>query len=305
MIARTETRLEIADGIATLTLDRPDRLNAFTGTMANEILAAFDETDADDAVRAVIVTGAGRAFCAGADLSAGAATFDYDQRSDPHNSRAGLGSPVRADGSIDYAHDAVRDSGGKVTLRIFESLKPVIAAVNGPAVGIGATMLLAMDMRLASDTARFGFVFARRGIVPEACSSWFLPRLVGIAQAMEWCVTGRIFDAAEAQSGRLVSRILPADDLLPAANALAREIADNTAPVSVALTRQMLWRMLGADHPMEAHRVDSRAIYSRGRTADAKEGVVSFLEKRAPAFPDRISTDMPDFYPWWSPRDYV
>jgi len=304
MVARQETRLDIADGIATLTLNRPEKMNAFTGTMMKEIIAAFDETDARDDVRAVIMTGAGRAFCAGADLSAGAETFDYDARSGDPGARAGHGSPVRADGSVDYSHEAVRDGGGRVTLRIFESLKPVIGAINGAAVGIGVTMQLPMDIRIASETARFGFVFARRGIVPEAASSWFLPRLVGIAQAMEWCATGRVFGAQEALAGRLVSRVVPPDQLLATATALAREIADNTAPVSVALTRQMLWRMLGADHPMEAHKLDSRAIYARGRQADAKEGVMSFLEKRPATYPDKVSDAMPDFYPWWQPRTY-
>jgi len=303
-MAFQEILLDVADGIATITLNRPDKLNAFTGRMMHELIEAFDRTDADDGVRVVIVTGAGRGFCAGADLSAGAKTFDYDARDDGLSTRAGHGSPVQADGSTDYAHDAVRDGGGRVTLRIFESLKPVIAAVNGPAVGIGATMQLPMDIRIASTAARFGFVFARRGIVPEACSSWFLPRLVGISQAMEWCATGRVFGADEALAGRLVSRVVAPDDLLATATTLAREIADNTAPVSVALTRQMLWRMLGADHPMEAHKLDSRAIWSRGRTQDAREGVVSFLEKRAASYPDRVTADMPDFYPWWQPRTY-
>lgn len=298
----TQILYAVESGIATITLNRPEKLNAFTATMMHELIDAFDRVDADDAVKAVIVTGAGRAFCAGADLSAGAATFDYDNRKDAP--RAEHGSPVRADGSIDYAHEAVRDGGGRLTLRIFECLKPVIAAVNGPAVGVGVTMQLAMDVRIASDTAKFGFVFARRGIVPEACSSWFLPRIVGIAQALEWCYTGRVFDAAEAERGRLVSRVVGSDALLAAANALAREIADNTAPVSVALTRQMLWRMLGADHPMEAHKVDSRAIYSRGRSGDAREGVLSFLEKRAASYPDRVSGNLPDFMPWWRERAY-
>lgn len=301
---RQETVLHVADGVATLTLNRPDKLNAFTGRMMHEIIAAFDETDANDDVRCVIVTGAGRAFCAGADLSAGAKTFDYDARTDDTSSRAGQASPVRADGSVDYTHEGVRDGGGRVTLRIFESLKPVIAAVNGPAVGVGVTMQLPMDIRLASTDAKFGFVFARRGIVPEACSSWFLPRLVGVSRAMEWCATGRVFGAEEALAGGLVRSVHAARDLLPAAQALAREIADNTAPVSVALTRQMLWRMLGADHPMEAHKLDSRAIYARGRQGDAKEGVMSFLEKRPPVYPDRVSTDMPDFWPWWKERHY-
>jgi len=296
----TQIRYAVADGIATITLDRPDKLNAFTGTMMGELISAFDAADADDAVRAVIVTGEGRAFCAGADLSAGAATFDYDNRAD--NPRGA--SPVRADGTIDYAHDSVRDGGGRVTLRIFESLKPVIAAINGPAVGIGATMLLAMDIRIAADTARFGFVFARRGIVPEAASSWFLPRVVGIAQALEWCFSGRVFGADEALAGRLVSKVVPAVDLLSEATRVAREIADNSAPVSIALTRQMMWRMLGAPSPMDAHKIDSRAIYSRGRSGDAKEGVMSFIEKRPAAFPESVADGMPDFYPWWEEPQY-
>ena len=294
----TQIALDIDGPVATITLDREAKLNAFTGTMMNELIAAFDMTDADDSVRAVIVTGRGRAFCAGADLSAGAATFDYEKLA------GGRGGPVREDGSVDYSHDAVRDGGGRVTLRIFQSLKPVIAAVNGPAVGIGVTMQLAMDVRMASESARFGFVFARRGIVPEAGSSWFLSKLVGLPQALEWCMTGRVFGADEALKGGLVRSVHAADDLLPAARALALEIAENTAPVSVALTRQMLWRMAGAESPWDAHRLDSRAIYARGRAGDAKEGVVSFLEKRAPVYPDKVSTDMPDFYPWWEQETY-
>jgi enoyl-CoA hydratase/carnithine racemase len=288
-------RYAVDDGVATVTLDRPDKLNAFTPTMMRELIAAFDATDADDAVRAVIVTGAGRAFCAGADLGAGASSFDRGTRDD---------APFKPDGSPDYAAQSARDGGGQVTLRIFRSLKPVIAAINGPAVGIGATMTLAMDVRLASEAARIGFVFARRGIVPEAASSWFLPRVVGIGQALEWTLTGRVFAAAEALAGGLVSRVLPPDALLPAARALAREIADTTAPVSVALTRQMMWRGLGMSDPMEAHRVDSRGILSRGRSRDVAEGVTSFLEKRAPAFPDRVSADMPDYFPWWQEPEY-
>jgi enoyl-CoA hydratase/carnithine racemase len=246
-----ETILYAADdGVATITLNRPDRLNAFTNQMMLDMISALDEADADDAVRCVIVTGAGRGFCAGADLSAGGATFDYDARGD-----AG-GAEVRVAG----VH---RDGGGRLTLRLFDNLKPVIAAVNGPAVGVGATMQLAMDFRLASTDARYGFVFARRGITPEACSSWFLPRLVGLQTALEWCYTGRVFPAAEAHEKGLVRSLHAPADLLPAANALAREIADNAAPVSVALTRQMLWRMAGADHPMDAHRADSRAIQAR------------------------------------------
>ena len=296
----TQILYDVADGIATITLNRPEKLNAFTGTMCDELIAAFDAADADDAVRAVIVTGAGRAFCAGADLSQGAATFDYDNR--PDNPRGA--SPLRDDGSIDYSHAAVRDSGGRLTLRIFESLKPVIGAINGPAVGIGVTMQLAMDIRVASEDARFGFVFARRGIVPEAGSAWFLPRLVGIAQALEWCFSGRVFGADEAFAGGLVGHVVPADELLAAAHAIAHEIAANTAAVSVALTRQMLWRMLGAASPWDAHRIDSRAIYARGRSGDAKEGVMSFIEKRSAVFPDKVSDAMPDFFPWWEAETY-
>jgi enoyl-CoA hydratase/carnithine racemase len=279
---------DAADGILTLTLNRPDKLNAFTNTMAQELIDAFDRADADDAIRAIIVTGAGRGFCAGADLSAGAATFDH----------AALG------GGRDLDDSSIRDTGGTVTLRIFRSLKPVIAAVNGPAVGIGVTMQLAMDIRLASEDARFGFVFARRGIVPEAASSWFLPRIVGLPQALEWCFTGRVFPASEALQGGLVRSVHAPADLLPAARALAREIADNTAPVSVALTRQMLWRMASARDPMEAHRIDSRAIFARGASADAAEGVTSFLEKRHAKYPNRVSADMPAFYPWWEEEEY-
>ncbi|AYJ85078.1 enoyl-CoA hydratase (plasmid) [Sphingomonas paeninsulae] len=282
---------DVTDGIATITLNRPDRLNAFNGTMSKEIIAAFDLTDTDDDVRAVIVTGSGRGFCAGADLGAGAATFDYATRD-------GRG-PVMADGTIDWAHPDVRDTGGVTTLRIFESLKPVIAAINGPAVGIGITMTLPMDFRLVADGAKIGFVFTRRGIVTEAASSYFLPRLVGIQTALEWCMTGRILTAEDVQAGGLARSRHAPGDLLAAATALAREIADNTAPVSVALTRQMLWRGLGMAHPMEAHRIDSRSVYARGRNADAAEGVTSFLEKRAPTFPDRVSNGMPAFFPWW------
>jgi len=284
-MAFTELLFDITDGVATITLHRPEKLNAFTVTMMKELIAAFDLTDGDDAVRAVIVTGAGRAFCAGADVSGGGQTFDYESQGERE---------IRE----------FRDGGGLVSLRIFESKKPVIAAFNGPAVGVGVTMTLPMDIRIASTTARFGFVFARRGIVPEAASSWFLPRLVGISQAAEWCYTGRIFPAEEALAGRLVSRVVAPDALLDTARGIAREIADNTAPVSVMLTRAMLWRMLGADHPMEAHKVDSKAIFERGRSADAIEGVTAFLQKRPAAFPMRPSTDMPAFYPWWPARPF-
>jgi enoyl-CoA hydratase/carnithine racemase len=284
-MAFTELLFDVTDGVATITLHRPEKLNAFTVTMMKELIAAFDLTDGDDAVRAVIVTGAGRAFCAGADVSGGGQTFDYESQGERE---------IRE----------FRDGGGLVSLRIFESRKPVIAAFNGPAVGVGVTMTLPMDIRIASTNARFGFVFARRGIVPEAASSWFLPRLVGISQAAEWCYTGRIFPAEEALAGRLVSRVVAPDVLLETARGIAREIADNTAPVSVMLTRAMLWRMLGADHPMEAHKVDSKAIFERGRSADAIEGVTAFLQKRPAAFPMRPSTDMPAFYPWWPARPF-
>lgn len=288
----------VADGIATITLNRPDKLNAFTGVMMAEMIDAFDRIDADDAVRCVIVTGAGRAFCAGADLSAGAKTFDYDQRTDRPEKGGGAKT-------LTYDMEEARDGGGRLTLRIFRCLKPVIAAVNGAAVGVGSTMQLPMDIRLASESARFGFVFARRGIVPEAASSYFLPRVVGISQALEWCYSGRVFDAQEALKGGLVKEVVSADRLLARANELAREIADNTAPVSVALTRAMLWRGLGYSSPMDAHKVDSRAILSRGRSGDAKEGVTSFLEKRQPVYPDRVSGDMPDFFPWWEEERYA
>ena len=281
----TDIRYELAERVATITLHRPDKLNAFTRLMRDELVEAFGRADADDEVRAVIVTGAGRAFCAGADLSAGAATFDYEKR----------------EGLTAGTH---RDGGGMVSLRIFEMKKPVIAAVNGPAVGVGATMQLPMDMRIASSEAKFGFVFARRGIVPEACSSWFLPRVVGIGQALEWTLSGRVFDAAEAKAGGLVAKVVPPADLLPAARAYAREIAEHTSPVAVALARQMMWRMLGADHPMEAHKVDSRGIYAMGASPDVAEGIAAFKEKRAPKFPMRASADMPPFYPWWNPRQF-
>ncbi len=300
-MAYSTIKYDVSENILTITLSRPDKLNAFTGEMMMEMIDAFDRADADDEVRAIIVTGEGRAFCAGADLSAGAKTFDYEARTDRPDKQ---GNPVQADGSIDWSHEAVRDGGGRLTLRIFESLKPVIAAVNGPAVGIGVTMQLAMDVRLASDTAKFGFVFARRGIVPEACSSWFLPRIVGISKALEWTYSGRVFPAQEALDGGLVSAIYKPEELLPAARAMAREIADNTAAVSVALTRQMMWRISAMDHPMEAHKIDSRAIYARGRTQDAKEGVVSFLEKRPAVYPDKVSKNMPSFFPWWTKREY-
>ncbi len=289
-------KYELADNILTITLNRPEKLNAFNATMMSELIDAFDRADADDNVRAIIVTGEGRAFCAGADLSSGADTFDRDARR----------GPVKrlANGEVDYSDPNARDGGGQVTLRIFKCLKPVIAAVNGPAVGIGVTMQLAMDIRIASENARFGFVFSQRGIVPEAASSWFLPRIVGISQALEWCYSGRVFPAPEALAGGLVARVTPADRLLPTARDLARSFIDKTAPVSIALIRQMMWRMMGADDPMEAHKVDSRGIYARGRSDDVREGVMSFLEKRPARFKDKVSSDMPSYFPWWSEREY-
>ncbi len=272
-------RTELEDGILTLTLNRPERLNAFTEQMGSELLALFDEIDANDEVRVVIVTGAGRGFCAGADLGSGGDTFDA---------------------SDERKMESHRDGGGVVTLRIYECKKPIIAAINGPAVGVGVTVTLPMDVRIASDQAKLGFVFARRGIVPEACSSWFLPRVVGISRAMEWVATGRVFSAQEALEGGLVSRVVSPEALLPTARELAAEIAQNTSAVSVALARQLMWRMLGADHPMEAHKVDSQAIYAMGQSPDAKEGVTSFLEKRPAKFTMKVSSDMPDFFPWWT-----
>jgi len=279
-----EISYEVADRVLTITLERPDRLNAFTYRMHEELLDAFDRADADDDVRVIVVTGRGRGFCAGADLGEGSRTFDHTEL-------------LERDGEH-------RDEGGLVTLRIFRCTKPVIAAVNGPSVGVGATMTLPMDIRLASESARFGFVFARRGLVPEAASSWFLPRVVGISKAAEWTYTGRVFDVQEALAAGLVRSVHAADDLLPAAYELAREIADNTSAVSVALTRQMLWRMLGEPHPMSAHRVDSRVINAMGASPDAREGVMSFLEKRAPRFTMRPSTDLPSVYPWWEEPDF-
>jgi enoyl-CoA hydratase/carnithine racemase len=280
-------KLEVEDGVATLTLNRPDKLNAFNTQMMLDMIAAFDFTDAEDDVKVVIVTGAGRGFCAGADLSAGAQTFDY-------SARGGADQAARTKEGVQ------RDGGGLLTLRIYDSLKPVIAAVNGPAVGVGVTMQLAMDIRMASTEARFGLVFARRGLNPEAASSWFLPKLVGVQTALEWCYTGRVFPAQEAFDKGLVRSLHAPDDLLPAARALAREIADNTAPVSIALTRQLIWRNAGAAHPMDAHMADSRGIEIRGKMGDAKEGVVSFLEKRPANYPDKVSSDMPDIWDHWT-----
>jgi len=279
-----QIRYEVAEGVLTITLNRPEKLNAFTETMMHEMIDAFDRSDADDAVRVVIVTGAGRAFCAGADLSAGSGTFDSRRASRPQTI------------------EEHRDGGGQVALRIFESKKPVIAAINGPAVGVGITMTLPMDVRIAASGARMGFVFVKRGIVPEACSSWFLPRIVGISRAAEWVYTGRVFGADEALAAGLVSRVLAPEALINTARALALEMATDTSAMSTALSRQLLWRMLGAAHPMDAHAVDSKCIYWMGQSADAHEGVTAFLEKRPPRFKLRPSADMPEFYPWWPAR---
>ena len=276
---------EVEDQILTITLNRPEKLNAFTRTMLDELLDALARADADDDVRAIIFTGAGKGFCAGADLSAGAKSFDADARDDRPS---GLN----------------RDGGGILTLRLYDCLKPVIAAVNGAAVGVGATMQLPMDIRIASDKARFGFVFARRGIVPEACSSWFLPRVVGISRALEWSYSGKVFGAGEALRGGLVSEVVTTEELLPRARQIAREIASETSSISVTLIRHMMWKMLGADHPMEAHKLDSRGVYHLGRGADAREGVNSFLEKRLPEFPNKVSEDLPEYFPWWSEREF-
>jgi enoyl-CoA hydratase/carnithine racemase len=285
-VAFETIRFEVADGVGTVTLHRPDKLNALNTVMLDELLAVLDQADADDAVRVLIVTGAGRAFCAGADLSGGGKTFDR---------------VTRGRGERPGEHE---DGGGRVTLRIFDMKKPLIAAINGPAVGFGITMTLPMDIRIASPAARIGFVFARRGVVPEACSTWFLPRLVGPSQAAEWVHTGRVFPAEEALAGRLVSRVVPPERLLPVARELAREIAQNTSAISVALSRQLMWRLLGADHPMEAHRLDSKCMDWTGRSTDAYEGVTAFLEKRPARFTLRPSADMPPFYPWWPERPF-
>lgn len=283
----SDLRYECEDGIATITFNRPEKLNAFTRAMTSDLVALLDRIDADDSVRAVILTGEGRAFCAGADLGAADAF------------------KVAGDGDeVDWSDEATRDYGGFITLRLFECLKPVIVAFNGAAAGMGVTMALAADIRLASTASKFVFPFVRRGIVPESASAWFLPRIVGIGTALEWAMSGRPIPAEEALAARLVRSLHAPEDLLPAARAIARDIADNAAPVSVALTRQMLWRMMDADHPMTAHQLDSRLVYRRAASADAQEGVASFLEKRPPAFSDRVSDGMPDVFPWWTQRSY-
>ena len=285
-------KYEVKDKILTITLNRPDRLNAFTGQMMNDLISAFDSASNDDEVRVVIVTGEGRGFCAGADLGAGEATFNRDEN--PRTKK------TDDEDNLEW----LRDGGGRTTLAIYDCSKPIIAAINGPAVGVGVTMTLPMDIRLASEEAKFGFVFARRGLVPEAASSWFLPRIVGISKSLEWTFSGKVFDAEEALKGGLIRSVHSKDSLLDEAKKIANEIIENTSPVSVSMTRQMLWKMLGADHPMEAHKVDSRAIYELGKGEDTKEGVNSFLEKRPPEFPSKVSKDMPDFYPWWDEKEF-
>ena len=284
---------EVKNKVLTITLNRPERLNAYTGQMQADLIEAFDKAGKDDDIRVIIVTGAGRGFCAGADLGAGGNTFNREVRNNKGETEGVKDDP-----------EWMRDGGGRTTLAIFDCPKPVIAAFNGPAVGVGVTMTLPMDIRIASEEAKFGFVFARRGLVPEAASSWFLPRVVGINKALEWTFSGRVFSPEEAKEGGLIKSIHPANELLEEANKIAQEIVENTSPVSVAMTRQMLWKLLGADHPMEAHKVDSRAIYELGQGGDAKEGVESFLEKRSPEFPSKVSKDMPEFFPWWEERKF-
>ncbi len=282
----TEIEYEKDGAILTITLSRPDRMNAFTHVMRDELIDAFDQADADDEVRAIIITGSGKAFCAGADLGAGKDTFNYKKRG------------LKEEKVIN------RDGGGQVTLRMFNCTKPIIGAINGAAVGIGATMTLPMDVRIASEKARFGFVFSKRGIVPEACSSWFLPRVVGISQALDWVYSGRVFSAEEAKEGGLIKSVHSESDLMEAARSIALSYAEQTSAVSVALARQMMWKMLGADHPMEAHKVDSRGISYMGQSADVAEGVQSFLEKRPADFSMKVSEDMPDYYPWWDEPEF-
>ncbi len=284
---------DVKDKVLTVTLNRPERLNAFTGQMMDDLIEAFDKAGKDDDIRVIIVTGAGRGFCAGADLGAGANTFNREVRNNRGETEGIKDNP-----------EWMRDGGGRTTLAIFDCPKPIIAAFNGPAVGVGVTMTLPMDIRIASEEARFGFVFARRGLVPEAASSWFLPKIVGISKALEWTFSGKVFSAEEAKDGGLIRSVHPANKLMDEAYKLAQEIIDNTSPVSVALTRQMLWKMLGADHPMEAHKVDSRLIYELGKAEDVKEGVKSFLEKRSPKFLSKVSRDMPKFFPWWKNKKF-
>ena len=271
--------------VLTIQFTRPEKMNTFSGQMLRDILEVLDDAEKDDEVRAVIFTGSGKAFCAGADLSSGEDTFDMSDRQ-------------KKDQNVQ------RDTGGVLTLRLFDFKKPLIAAINGAAVGVGITMTLPMDIRICSDRAKFGFVFAKRGIVPEACSSWFLPKIVGISNALQWCLSGKIFQPTEALEKGLITEITSEEDLLKRAKEIASDFVDSTSSLSVTLIRQMLWKMLGADHPMEAHKVDSRGVYFLGKTGEASEGVLSFLEKRDPNFPGKVSKDLPEFYPWWTEKDF-
>ena len=271
--------------VLTIQFTRPEKMNTFSGQMLKDILEVLDDAEKDDEVRAVIFTGSGKAFCAGADLSSGEDTFDMSDRQ-------------KKDQNVQ------RDTGGVLTLRLFDFKKPLIAAINGAAVGVGVTMTLPMDIRICSDKAKFGFVFAKRGIVPEACSSWFLPKIVGISNALQWCLSGKIFQPTEALEKGLITEITSEEDLLKRAKEIASDFVDSTSSLSVTLIRQMLWKMLGADHPMEAHKVDSRGVYFLGKTGEASEGVLSFLEKRDPNFPGKVSKDLPEFYPWWTEKDF-
>ncbi len=274
----------VEENILTITLNRPDRLNAWNRQMFEELYNAFDKADADDEVRVVIITGAGKGFCAGADLSRGADTFE---------------------GHADkIAKENNGDEGGQLSRRIFNSLKPVIVAFNGPAVGVGLTFPLAADIRLATKDIKMGFVFASRGIIPEACSSWFLPRLVGISKALEWCYTARVFRSEEALEAGLVRSLHEPEDLIPAARELAKEMVERSSPISNTVLRHMLWRMLGADHPIKAHRIDTLGIDQLGVSADAKEGIAAFLEKRKPEFPNKVSKDLPEYFPWWEKEQF-
>ncbi len=265
---------ELVDGVLTITLNRPEALNAYNLTLHRALLAALEAADADDAVRAVVLTGAGRGFCAGMDLSAGGETFDNRQHE---------------------TIDQHRDGGGELTLRLFDMRKPVIAAINGPATGVGLTMTLACDVRLGVPGAKLGFVFTRRGIAPDACSSWFAPRIVGLEQALKWFMSGRVFLSEEALEKGLLGELLAPADLLPRAHALAREFTESTSAVSVAIARRLLWQMQGAAHPREAFALESKALWYVGGAADAREGVTSFLEKRPPRFMMKVSSDFPDF----------
>ncbi|MET0546158.1 MAG: crotonase/enoyl-CoA hydratase family protein [Caulobacterales bacterium] len=296
----TDILYSVADGITTITLNKPEKMNAFTRAMGADVVKALDQAAADDAVKVIVLTGAGRAFCAGADLGAPEGAFSKAGNKTEADREAAVG----AGGEIDWKNPSTRDFGGYITLKMFDSPKPIIAAINGHAVGIGLTMTLAADIRVASNAAKFGFPFVRRGIAPESASAWFLPRIVGISRALEWTLSGRTFPASEGLEAGLVRSLHEPEDVLPAAYALARDIADNTAPVSVALTRQLLWRMLSADHPMDAHRLESRALFTRARGNDIREGVASFKEKRLPNFADKVSSDLPAFYPWWDEEEY-